>query len=154
MRSEPAGIDIREEEPMQRPARILVSIDPLHFTAAAIDWAVYFAERSRAEVELLYVWDGHGVGEDDLPMSFESSSASVHIKSHVVFGDLVQTTVSVANSEDFDLVVLGTNEADRHSDAIMAQTVARRSLCPVVTVRGAMFEPDGVAESAHQRAGA
>jgi nucleotide-binding universal stress UspA family protein len=148
-----SGIAVREEEPMRRPARILVSIDPSHFTATAIDWAVSFAERSRAEVELLYIWDGNGdaVEEDDLAIAFESSSAGIHVNSHVVLGDLVQTTVSVANSEHFDLVVLGlgASEANRHSEAVMAQTVARRSLCPVVTVRGAMLEDDGVPESTY-----
>jgi nucleotide-binding universal stress UspA family protein len=55
------------------------------------------------------------------------------------------TIVRVANTERFDLVIMGVSETFRLASAFgsdLVQRVASVSQCPVIAVTGAIIEPD------------
>jgi nucleotide-binding universal stress UspA family protein len=134
---------------MRSHTRILVAIDPSCWVAAAIDWAVQFAERSSAKIELLYVWDEPGpilLAEHGDALLSSTSSSQVPIRTRVVVGDFAPTIVQIANAEHVHLIVMGVNEANRLSDTkdeSLAHRVALGSECPVVMVTGAMIDDWG-----------
>jgi universal stress protein A len=141
-------------------------LTPVDFSAcarAALDHALFFAERFDARVHVLHVWDTppsmrsdtlvYGEDGQQLVSDFASHAATremeeflagldeksrAKVEIFVEHGEPVETIVQVAGRDDYDLVVMGTHGRTGISQLLMgsvAEKVVRQAPCPVLTVR-------------------
>lgn len=149
---------------MHRVTRILAPVDFSECSRASLAHALVFAERFQAPVEVLHVWEvPHNVrpdlmvwieGGDGKPVSEIASEdaaqqmdaflgelapdARARIQVRLVGGDPVDTILEIANSEPFDLIVMGTHGRRGLSHLLLgsvAEKIVRQAPCPVLTVR-------------------
>jgi universal stress protein A len=145
---------------MHSPSKILVPVDFSDSSREALEYAATLGARFGAEVDVLHVWrPPHGASRaPDLLSEFARSDAghkmmewlaSFELRSDFephgrlatgARGDVPDAIVNVAESGDYDLVVMATH--GRHGLSLLlrssvAEAVVRRAACPVVTVRAA-----------------
>jgi nucleotide-binding universal stress UspA family protein len=126
--------------------RILVPTDGSHFSSAALDVAVFLADPAGADIEVLQIWDLRSHGwtspeeasaiDDPIPLD---APDRIDIHRRVLFGNVCDTIVRVANTERFDLLIIGLNEmliAPRNFGRDLVERVAAASQCPVIAVTG------------------
>ncbi|HLV19262.1 MAG TPA: universal stress protein [Polyangiaceae bacterium] len=144
--------------------RILVPVDFSSGSRGALQRAIAFAQKFGARIQVLHVWTSpsavrpdlmawmEGSGErpvaeiieqqarQDLEQLVQSVTADARqlIDARLEAGDPVTTIVDIANSEGFDLLVLGTHGRSGLSHLLLgsvAEKVVRAAPCPVLTVR-------------------
>ena len=153
--------------------RILVPTDFSEHSRQALERALELAERMGASIDLLHVWDPPGHLEpytvDILPeapgagletqglaqagrllnaWSEQYGSRSVPLHLHLARGPAAETILLFV-SNGYDLLVMGTHGRTGLARLMMgsvAQKVARRASCPVMTVHAS--EEHDVAPSA------
>jgi nucleotide-binding universal stress UspA family protein len=153
--------------------RILVPTDFSEHSRQALERALELAERMGASIDLLHVWDPPGHLEpytvDLLPespgggletqglaqagrllnaWSEQYGSRSVPLHVHLARGPAAETILLFATN-GYDLLVMGTHGRTGLARLMMgsvAQKVARRAPCPVMTVHAS--EHEAVAPSA------
>jgi nucleotide-binding universal stress UspA family protein len=143
--------------------RVLVPIDFSPPARAALEYAAFLAGRLGAELEVLHVWEPPGyVGPDALAVlpvgpgqpGWEQTRAEVQreiehflgegtvrpeqLSVRVEAGEPSDTILQVAKAGGTDLIVIGTHGHTGLSRLLIgsvAETVLRRSTCPVLTLR-------------------
>lgn len=147
---------------MKNINRILVPVDFSVCARAALDAALYMAERHDAAVELLHVYEPpfdlgnvpiqvpgsppQPIGDyirfqvrQNLDNLLEDvKDGKVVVKGRLVTGRVEQEVARIANEEDFDLIVMGTHGrrgVARFFLGSVAERILREAPCPVLTVR-------------------
>ncbi len=144
--------------------RILAPVDFSPGSKAALDYALLFADRFNAELTILHVWEiPHQLrpdlmvwleGTDRLPMEnillkqakdeMDAFMAQLpeevrgRVATRAEQGNVVRTIVHIAESEGYDLLVVGTHGRTGLAHVVMgsvAERVVRNATCPVLTVR-------------------
>ncbi|MBI2895630.1 MAG: universal stress protein [Deltaproteobacteria bacterium] len=144
--------------------RILVPVDFSRSSRAALEYATLLAGRFEAEIELLHVWDPERRKEDRDLVSLGlhscteagrkmkewllSLAPALRERAHgrLEVGDPCARIVEAAGRHD--LVVMGTRDRPAMARLLhgsVAQKVARRSHCPVLTVHA---EPEAPVQRA------
>jgi nucleotide-binding universal stress UspA family protein len=161
-----AGTVGAESGCMKNIRRILVPIDFSPASCAALDLAATLAKATDASVDVLHVWDPPGLMPAGLlavdhdgegpPLTVEELArdrAEVGLKdaramleqrhipshAHLGVGNPAQEIVEVADTQHFDLIVMGTRGRDGLAHLLLgsvAEKVVRHAHCPVITVRG------------------
>jgi len=144
--------------------RLLVPVDFSDCSLDALEYAVIVAQRAKASLTLLHVMEPVSYGLD---FSFPhpdkrerqreaiksrldglvSSLASAHVKAgYLLRGGLPNDTIlEAARTGSADMIVMGTHGRRGLSHALfgsVAESVLRKSHCPVLTVRSPKFHPD------------
>lgn len=147
---------------MQGLHRILVAVDFSESSRAAAEYAALLGERLGAEVDVLHVWrpsesassraeilaefarSAEGDKMRDLLQAIERIGHSeAHGRIAPSGGDVPDAILQVAASEEYDLVVVGMHWKEGLARMLkdgVAETIMRRSPCPVVTVPPAEFQ--------------
>ena len=148
---------------MLKISKILTPVDYSPCSRAALDHALFFAQRFAAKVDVLHVWDvppsvraDMMVMSEDGPQSMQnvllhganremdeflaglSAEQRARVAIKVEHGDAVPTIIEVAGRDGYDLVVMGTHGRTGLSQLLMgsvAEKVVRQAPCPVLTVR-------------------
>jgi universal stress protein A len=148
---------------MLKISKILTPVDYSACSRAALNHALFFAERFSAKIDVLHVWDvPPSVNADMMVMSDEGPQSMSNVLLHgankemnqfladltteqrarvaikVEHGDAVPTIIEVAARDGYDLVVMGTHGRTGLSQLLMgsvAEKVVRQAPCPVLTVR-------------------
>jgi universal stress protein A len=138
---------------MLKISKILTPVDYSPCSRAALDHALFFAERFSAKIDVLHVWDvPPSVNADMMVMSDEGPQSMSNVLLHgankemnhflgdltAEHGDAVPTIIEVAARDGYDLVVMGTHGRTGLSQLLMgsvAEKVVRQAPCPVLTVR-------------------
>jgi nucleotide-binding universal stress UspA family protein len=128
--------------------RILVPVDLSSCSRAALEFARTLGGALDASLDVLFVSPESGSeaqreAERELRgfVAGSSGAPSVTLRERVVSGDPRERIVSIAEGEDFDLVILGTHGRTgrpRMLAGSVAESVVRTSSRPVVTVREPM----------------
>ena len=151
------------EKPSTTPKRMLVPVDFSDCSLDALEYGVSVAQRSKAFIQLLHVLEPVSYGLDfTLPhvatrehirteltgrlSNLVSALTSVGVPSDfTITGGLpAESILDTAKSPSIDLIVMGTHGRRGFSHALfgsVAESVLRRSLCPVLTVRSPKFQP-------------
>lgn len=140
---------------------ILVPVDFSPQSAAAVDFAIDLAPRYGASIELLYVYELLGnalpehyalispdqeaqvIGRFRQQLDSERERAEAagvgSLEATLLMGSAREQIVSHAIDKKHDLIVMGTHGRTGLSHLLLgsvAESVLRRSPCPVATVRG------------------
>ena len=149
---------------MTKIQRILVPVDFSPSSRAALDHAMFLADRFGAKVTVLHSWDLPGYLHPDLTVWSGDVSASLmeharkdaqqcmvefsrdakvdgdeRVTTQVVSGAPYSTIIAAVEDGGFDLVVMGTHGRTGVAHLVMgsvAEKIVRHSPCPVMTVRG------------------
>jgi nucleotide-binding universal stress UspA family protein len=156
---------------MFAPKRILVPTDFSAGSRAALDHAAGLAERFGATVVALHVWrppalmradDAVSLGgqsyqtladlartrvasEMDAFLAPLAANEGLWFRRQIAMGDAGDTILSVADDGEFDLIVMGTHGRTGLKRVILgsvAEKVARRASCPVLTIRQSSADAD------------
>ena len=147
--------------------RILCPVDFSECSLRAADYAFELAQRFRAAVEIVHVWQpiipggeirgpmSAYVGEEaEIGRALERirpRSIDVSCQHHLLVGDPVEEIVELAEEHQIDLIVIGTHGRTGLSRWIVgsvAENVLRRATCPVLTVKHLpLKEPANCVES-------
>lgn len=152
--------------PPQYPAsfrRILVPVDFSDCSLDALEYAVMVAQRSQASIRLLHVLEpvsygldftlSHAAKREDMRerITARLSGLVSALKSVQVAGDFqvrgglpADSILEAAELEAADLIVMGTHGRRGLSHTFwgsVAESVLRKSHCPVLTVRSPKFHP-------------
>jgi universal stress protein A len=149
---------------MPKISRILAPVDFSAGSGAALAYALFFADRFGAEVEVLHVWEVPQTLRPDLMVWLEGAERQpletilgeqaqremaefldalapevrARVKPRTEQGNTVKTILHLAEREHFDLLVLGTHGRTGLMHVLMgsvAERVVRQAVCPVLTVR-------------------
>jgi len=155
---------------MQSLHRILVAVDFSASSRAAAEYAALLGEKFGAEVDVLHVWrpsesassrgeilaefarSEEGNKMRDLLQAIERvGGVEPHGRIAPSGGDVPDAILQVVANEEYDLVVVGTHWRDGLARMLkdgVAETVMRRSPCPVVTVPATdvLMEAPGAAD--------
>jgi|JI10StandDraft_1071094.scaffolds.fasta_scaffold48013_1 nucleotide-binding universal stress UspA family protein len=134
--------------------RILCPVDFSECSLRAAEYAFGLAQRCRATVEIVHVWQPGGKGvEFRGPMSayvgeeaevgralerIRPSFADVACRHHLLVGDPADEIVTLAIEHQIDLIVIGTHGRTGLSRWILgsvAETILRKAPCPVLTCK-------------------
>ncbi len=155
---------------MQSIRKILIPVDFSECSAAAVEQAVWLAASSRAELELLHVWQAATFLAPDLGLSgappaalafselleaqarqqlgkFEHELAVRGIRvarASAEQGDPWRVIVEAAKYRECDLLVMGTHGRTGLEHALLGsvvEKVLRHAPCPVLSVRAASSAP-------------
>jgi nucleotide-binding universal stress UspA family protein len=146
--------------------RILVPVDFSRCSRAALDYAVEFAERFRATIEVLYVAEpnNYAIGgasslvppprgptwdETQLQMrqelyAFLGSHRELVRDVRIESGAPADVIPEVAREGEFDLIIMGSHGRSGVSRLLVgsvAETVMRKSHVPVLTLRLPVHQP-------------
>lgn len=129
--------------------RILVPADFGPRSNAVLEYARSIAVPFEATIDVLYVWQPNNRGRD-ISFFFADSAAGVameralsrldgcvEIRGRLEFGDVCETIVRIATTEQFDLIVMGLHATARIAHVLrghLARKVAHAAPCPVLTV--------------------
>jgi nucleotide-binding universal stress UspA family protein len=159
----PLCADARTES-MSTITRVLAPVDFSAGSKAALDWALTFADRFKAQLQILHVWDVPVAMRPDLMVWFEGGdqqplesvilrqateemagflaelpeSSRARVDARIERGSPVHTILNIAKSEGFDLLVMGTHGRTGLGHVLMGsvtERVIRQAPCPVLTVR-------------------
>jgi nucleotide-binding universal stress UspA family protein len=150
------------------PKKILVPVDFSELSPEVIQAAVEIGEIRNAEVEVLHVGkepkypsyygDGYAPGtilpdkiledartrlEHQLEDMVRKVSTRAKVKTLILWGDPVKAIVQVAESGDFDLIVMATHgrkAVSRFFIGSVTEEVIRRAPCPVFVIRAKVGE--------------
>ncbi|MFN3200796.1 MAG: universal stress protein [Bradymonadia bacterium] len=152
--------------------RILVPIDFSACSQHALDYALTFAERFEARVDLLHVYEPPfdlgdvpvQVGDapplpiseyirvqvrNNLEVMLDQCPEHIQVTSHLITGRVDHEVVELAERESIDLIIMGTHGRtglSRFFLGSVAERVLRRANCPVLTVRHPEEDADIEAE--------
>lgn len=134
--------------------QILCPVDFSECSLRAAEYAFGLAQRCRATVEIVHVWQPGGKGvEFRGPMSayvgeeaevgralerIRPSFADVACRHHLLIGDPADEIVTLAIEHQIDLIVIGTHGRTGLSRWILgsvAETILRKAPCPVLTCK-------------------
>jgi universal stress protein A len=141
--------------------RILVPSDFSPCANAALEYAIFLAERFDAGLHLLHVWEPLHVTTPDLLWRGDGPTALAEVarthagkemeralgrlerrgmraRGRLETGDPYRSIIRLAGDEKFDLIVMGTHGHTglRHLiSGSVAERVVRHAPCPVMTVR-------------------
>jgi nucleotide-binding universal stress UspA family protein len=159
----PAAKQHAGENPKATITRMLVPVDFSDCSLDALEYGALIARRSNASLKLLHVLEPVSYGLDfTLPHMSERESSKTAITKRL--SDLVSALTSVGLTSDFlmsgglpadsildaaraqsvDVIVMGTHGRRGLSHALfgsVAESVLRKSSCPVLTVRSPKFRP-------------
>ena len=151
------------EKPSTTPKRMLVPVDFSDCSLDALEYGALIAQRSNASLKLLHVLEPVSYGLDfTLPHMAERESSKTAVTKRL--SDLVSALTSGGLASDFlisgglpadsildaaraqsvDVIVMGTHGRRGLSHALfgsVAESVLRRSSCPVLTVRSPKLPP-------------
>jgi nucleotide-binding universal stress UspA family protein len=151
------------EKPSPTPKRILVPVDFSDCSLDAFEYAALIAQRSKASLKLLHVLEPVSYGLDfTLPHRAQRESSKTAVTERL--SDLASALISVGLASDFlisgglpadsilntaraqsvDVIVMGTHGRRGLSHVLfgsVAESVVRRSSCPVLTVRNPNLPP-------------
>jgi nucleotide-binding universal stress UspA family protein len=160
----PAAKQRAEESPQVSVTRILVPVDFSDCSLDALEFGALIARRANVSMKLLHVLEPVSYGLDfTLPHRAQRESSKTAIRNRL--SDLVSTLTSLglaseflmsgglpadsildaARSQSVDVIVMGTHGRRGLSHALfgsVAESVLRRSSCPVLTVRSLKLPPD------------
>lgn len=148
--------------------RILVPIDFSYCARHALDYALSFARRFEADIDLLHVYEppfdlgdmpvqiANGppqpIGEyiraqvdQNLQALLASCPDDVKVTSHLITGQVEHEVVRIAEQVGADLIIMGTHGRtglSRFFLGSVAERVLRHASCPVLTVRASDEEDD------------
>jgi nucleotide-binding universal stress UspA family protein len=134
--------------------RILCPVDFSECSLRAAEYAFGLAQRCRASVEIVHVWQPGGKGVDfQGPMSvyvgeeaevgralerIRPAFSEVACRHHLLVGDPAEEIVQLVHEHQIDLIVIGTHGRTGLSRWILGsvtETILRRSPCPVLTCK-------------------
>lgn len=134
--------------------RILCPVDFSECSLKAAEYAFVLAQRCRAMVEIVHVWQPGGKGVDFRgPMSayvgeeaevgralerIRPAFSGVAFRHHLLVGNPADEIVQLALEHQIDLIVIGTHGRTGLSRWILGsvtETILRRSVCPVLTCK-------------------
>lgn len=149
--------------------KILVPVDFSDSAVAALQYAIFLAEKFGASIEVFHVYDPpyyvgdvlvQAPGRPGMPMSEYireqattrldemvervAGTANVPVRRRLLAGVPYQAIVKKARDEGFDLIVMGTHGRKGLSHLLMgsvAEQVVRQAPCPVIIVRGGEAPP-------------
>lgn len=151
------------EEPSATLHRMLVPVDFSDCSLDAFEYGALIAQRSKASITLLHVLEPVSYGLDfTLPHMAQRESSKTAVMKRL--SDLVSALTAVGLASDFlisgglpadsildaarahsvDAIVMGTHGRRGLSHTLfgsVAESVLRRSPCPVLTVRSPKFQP-------------
>lgn len=152
------------EKPNTPPKRLLVPVDFSDCSLDALEYGALIAQRSNASLKLLHVLEPVSYGLD---FTFPHIAKREQVRTELTgrLSNLVSTLTSAGISSDFaisgglpadsildaarvqsvDVIVMGTHGRRGLSHALfgsVAESVLRRSSCPVLTVRTPKCPPD------------
>ena len=151
------------EKPSTTPKRVLVPVDFSDCSLDALEYGALIAQRSNASLKLLHVLEPESYGLDfTLPRMAQRESSKAAITKRL--SGLVSALTSVGLASDFlmsgglpadsildaaraqsvDVIVVGTHGRRGLSHVLfgsVAESVLRRSSCPVLTVRTPTLPP-------------
>jgi nucleotide-binding universal stress UspA family protein len=151
------------EKPSTTPKRMLVPVDFSDCSLDALEYGALIAQRSKASLKLLHVLEPVSYGLDfTLPHRTQRESSKTAITKRL--SDLVSALSSLGLASDFlmsgglpadsildvtraqsvDVIVMGTHGRRGLSHVLfgsVAESVLRRSSCPVLTVRTPKLPP-------------
>lgn len=160
----PAAIRRAEEHLKVTVTRMLVPVDFSDSSLDALEYGALIAQRSKTSLKLFHVLEPVSYGLDfTLPQMAQRESSKTAIRKRL--SDLVSTLTSLglaseflmsgglpadsildaARSQSVDVIVMGTHGRRGLSHALfgsVAESVLRRSSCPVLTVRSLKLPPD------------
>jgi nucleotide-binding universal stress UspA family protein len=160
----PAAKQRAEESPQVSVTRMLVPVDFSDCSLDALEYGALIARRANVSMKLLHVLEPVSYGLDfTLPHMAQRESSKTAIRKRL--SDFVSTLTSLglaseflmsgglpadsildaARSQSVDMIVMGTHGRRGLSHALfgsVAESVLRRSSCPVLTVRSPKFPPD------------
>jgi nucleotide-binding universal stress UspA family protein len=132
--------------------RILVAVDLSSCSCAALEFAHSLGAALGASLEVLFVYqpnDGTALGPEEAKATRQELhrfiekaklDASVALSERVESGDARDRIVTIAGSDGFDLIVLGTHGRTGRPHSLagsVAESVVRTASRPVLTVREA-----------------
>jgi universal stress protein A len=140
---------------MVRLARILVPVDFSGPSDAAVEEAIFIAQRFEASMELLHVWrpepspDGEpaasltsfvrsDVGHEMKKYLERAEAQGVDVRGRLAYGD--PETLILECADDFDLIVMGTHGRNGVAHVLnpsLAEHVVRKANVPVLTIHAA-----------------
>ncbi len=151
------------EKPSTTPKRMLVPVDFSDCSLDALEYGALIAQRSNASLKLLHVLEPVSYGLDfTLPHMAERESSKTAVTkrlsdlvSALTFGGLASdflmsgglpadSILDAARAQSVDVIVMGTHGRRGLSHALfgsVAESVLRRSSCPVLTVRSPKLPP-------------
>ncbi len=122
--------------------RILVPVDFSEGSSASLDYAVFLSRRFGSRIDVLHVWQPNrpvwidaGRLMRDFLARFED--APTDVRGRLESGEVLPTILEIA-ADHYDLVVMSTLGRTGVSHLLrgsLAESVVRKSPCPVVTVR-------------------
>ncbi len=145
------------------PKRVLVAVDFSDCSLDALEYGALIAQRSNASLKLLHVLEPVSYGLDfTLPRTAERESSKRAVMKRL--SDLVSALASAglasdslisgglpadsildaARAQSADMIIIGTHGRRGLSHVLfgsVAESVIRRSACPVLTVRSAKLPP-------------
>jgi nucleotide-binding universal stress UspA family protein len=151
------------EKPSTTPKRILVPVDFSDCSLDALEYGALITQRSKASLKLLHVLEPVSYGLDfTLPHMAQRESSKTAVTKRL--SDLVSALTSVGLASDFlmsgglpadsildaaraqsvDVIIMGTHGRRGLSHVLfgsVAESVLRRSSCPVLTVRSPKLPP-------------
>jgi nucleotide-binding universal stress UspA family protein len=149
---------------MRELKKILVPVDFSESSVAAVEYAIYLAQRFDASIRVLHVYDPpyyvgdvlvQAPGRPGMPMNEYireqaltrldemvariAGASNVPVQRDLISGVPHQVIVGTAKEDGSDAIVMGTHGRKGLSHLIMgsvAEQVARHAPCPVIIVRG------------------
>ena len=153
---------------MNNLRRILVPVDYSACSRSALEHAAMLAKSFNATIDLLYVWEAPafiapeamvgaaGTTQTLAQLASDQAQAAMRefvaqaredgieiANTRVEHGDPSHTLVTLADSDGYDLIAMGTHGRSGFAHLLLgsvAEKVVRRASCPVLTVRTAETE--------------
>lgn len=138
--------------------KLLVPIDFSPDSTAALDWAIGFAKKFSAEIDLLHSYEPgrmitlYGVGfpgtlDDEMRHAAQKrlseaahrvASESIHVREHIVREPPDEAIVEHAAKQGADMIIMGSRGHTGLAHVLLgsvAERTIRRAPCPVLVVK-------------------
>jgi nucleotide-binding universal stress UspA family protein len=160
----PVAKQLAGEHPKATVTRMLVPVDFSDCSRDALEYGTLIAQRSNVSMKLLHVLEPVSYGLDfTLPQMAQRESSKIAITKRLsdfvcalsslglasdflISGGLpADSILDAARAQSVDVIVMGTHGRRGLSHALfgsVAESVLRRSSCPVLTVRSLKLPPD------------
>jgi len=150
----------------RKALKILVPTDFSAYAGGALRYASKLARASGAEICLMHVCSPQsGESQEEREADFAAAdlianraieqirdfgvAASVRISNRVEFGDVPSAILSVATSQNVDLIVMGKKGASRSpflAEGHVTEVVGNHAPCPVIKIQVPLAEPTALDE--------
>jgi nucleotide-binding universal stress UspA family protein len=165
VRASPVPILVATNPPERAPARMLVAVDDDALVEDVMTWTRDLAERFGADVSLLHVWSNavyshvasmsyattrtETAAREDIQKELSDAAArwlatlartglaADRVHATVAYGDAGEVTISTAEAEHADLIVLGRHGERAVTAAILGSTIStilHGARCPLLVV--------------------